>query len=233
MEKTKILLVDDEEKILQVVQAYLEKEGYLIYTAKTGEEAWRIFSQEKPALAVLDLMLPDISGEEICLRIRRQSNIPILMLTAKTEEEEKVKGFALGADDYLTKPFSPRELVARIKAILRRSNSNQGILSEILVFGEGDLQIDANSYEVRKEGNVINLTPNEFKILLTLAKNPGRIFSRWDLINLALGYDYEGYERTIDTHIKNLRQKIEEDSKAPLYIQTVYGVGYKFGVNQQ
>lgn len=225
----KILLVDDEEKILQVLKAYLEKEGFLVYTASNGREGLDYFEGKSPDLAVLDLMLPDISGEEICQRIRGKSDIPILMLTAKIEVEDKVNGFSLGADDYLTKPFSPRELVARIKALLRRTGASQVIHNDVLSFNDGDLEIDVYSYEVRKKNQGVSLTPNEFRILLTLAKHPGRVFSRWELINVALGYDYEGYERTIDTHIKNLRQKIEDDSKNPVYVLTVYGVGYKFG----
>jgi len=229
MEAKKILLVDDEEKILEVVQAYLDREGYLVYTAKNGKTALQYLDEEKLDLLVLDLMLPDLSGEDICLEVRKASNLPILMLTAKTKEEDKISGFALGADDYLTKPFSPRELVARVKALLRRSSPENIVLSEVLTFGEGDLEINSLTYEVKKQGREVGLTPNEFKILLTLARAPGRIFSRWELINLALGYDYEGYERTVDTHIKNLRQKIEDDSKSPAYILTVYGLGYKFG----
>lgn len=223
----KILLVDDEEKILQVVQAYLEKEGYLVYTSTSGQQALEIFHKVNPDLLVLDLMLPDLTGQEICAEIRKESNVWIMMLTAKTTEEDKIQGFTLGADDYLTKPFSPRELVARVKALLRRNGKQ--LEGSFLDFHNGDLCINEKSYEVRKKGELVNLTPNEFKILLILAKHPSQAFSRWELINLALGYDYEGYERTIDTHIKNLRQKVEDDSKKPLYLLTVYGIGYKFG----
>lgn len=224
----KILLVDDEKKILEVVQAYLEKEGYLVYTSMSGKQALEIFKKVNPALLVLDLMLPDLTGQEVCSLIRQESNIPIMMLTAKITEDDKINGFTLGADDYLTKPFSPRELVARVKALLRRSGGGKNS-GAVLSFGNEDLVINETSYEVMKKGKLLNLTPNEFKILNILAKHQGKAFSRWELINLALGYDYEGYERTIDTHIKNLRQKIEDDSKNPVYILTVYGIGYKFG----
>lgn len=223
----KILLVDDEKKILEVVQAYLEKEGYLVYTSMSGKQTLEVFKKVNPDLLVLDLMLPDLTGQEVCSLIRQESNIPIMMLTAKVTEDDKINGFTLGADDYLTKPFSPRELVARVKALLRRSGrKNNG---DVLSFGNQDLVIKETSYEVMKKGKLLSLTPNEFKILNILAKHQGQAFSRWELINLALGYDYEGYERTIDTHIKNLRQKIEDDSKNPVYILTVYGIGYKFG----
>lgn len=224
----KILLVDDEKKILEVVQAYLEKEGYLVYTSMSGKQALEVFKKVDPNLLVLDLMLPDLTGQEVCSLIRQESNIPIMMLTAKITEDDKINGFTLGADDYLTKPFSPRELVARVKALLRRSGGGKNS-GAVLSFGNEDLVINETSYEVMKKGKLLNLTPNEFKILNILAKHQGKAFSRWELINLALGYDYEGYERTIDTHIKNLRQKIEDDSKNPVYILTVYGIGYKFG----
>ena len=224
----KILLVDDEKKILEVVQAYLEKAGYLVYTSMSGKQALEVFKKVNPDLLVLDLMLPDLTGQEVCSLLRQESNIPIMMLTAKITEDDKINGFTLGADDYLTKPFSPRELVARVKALLRRSGGGKNS-GAVLSFGNEDLVINETSYEVMKKGKLLNLTPNEFKILNILAKHQGKAFSRWELINLALGYDYEGYERTIDTHIKNLRQKIEDDSKNPVYILTVYGIGYKFG----
>ena len=224
----KILLVDDEKKILEVVQAYLEKAGYLVYTSMSGKQALEVFKKVNPDLLVLDLMLPDLTGQEVCSLLRQESNIPIMMLTAKITEDDKINGFTLGADDYLTKPFSPRELVARVKALLRRSGGGKNN-GAVLSFGNEDLVINETSYEVMKKGKLLSLTPNEFKILNILAKHQGKAFSRWELINLALGYDYEGYERTIDTHIKNLRQKIEDDSKNPVYILTVYGIGYKFG----
>ncbi|MDK2934408.1 MAG: hypothetical protein PWP27_2218 [Clostridiales bacterium] len=223
----KILVVDDEIKLLDVVKDYLKEEGYEVYTADRGKKALELFHEMSPDFIVLDLMLPDLSGEEICKQIRKESNIPILMLTALSSEEDKVNGLYIGADDYLTKPFSPKELVGRVRAILRRTKGNIMVV-DILSFNNDDLVIDIPKHVVKKKGKIINLTPNEYKILLTFAQSPQKTFSRSQLINIALGYDFEGYDRTIDTHIKNLRQKIEEDMKAPKYIITVYGVGYKF-----
>ncbi|MDK2799092.1 MAG: hypothetical protein PWP27_1985 [Clostridiales bacterium] len=223
----KILVVDDEIKLLEVVKDYLRVEGYEVYTADRGKKALELFYKIQPDFIVLDLMLPDLSGEEICKQIRKESNVPILMLTAKDSEEDKVNGLYIGADDYLTKPFSPKELVGRIRAIFRRTRGDV-LISDILSFNKDDLVIDIPKHIVKKKGQIINLTPNEYKILLTLAQNPQRTFSRSQLINIALGYDFEGYDRTIDTHVKNLRQKIEDDIKEPKYIITVYGVGYKF-----
>ncbi|MEZ0536848.1 response regulator [Caldicellulosiruptoraceae bacterium PP1] len=223
----KILVVDDEINILQVVKDYLVLESYEVYTADRGNKAIELFHEVQPDFVILDLMLPDISGEEICKLIRKESDVPILMLTAKSSEEDKVTGLYIGADDYLTKPFSPRELVGRVRAILRRTKGNS-MISDVLEFNDGDLYIDIPSHTVKKAGKIINLTPNEFKILLTLAQNPQKVFTRSQLISLALGYDFEGYDRTVDTHIKNLRQKIEDDIKEPKYIVTVYGIGYKF-----
>lgn len=223
----KILVVDDEIKLLEVVKDYLRVEGYEVYTADRGKKALDLFYKIQPDFIVLDLMLPDLSGEEICKQIRKESNVPILMLTAKDSEEDKVNGLYIGADDYLTKPFSPKELVGRIRAIFRRTRGDV-LISDILSFNKDDLVIDIPKHIVKKKGQIINLTPNEYKILLTLAQNPQRTFSRSQLINIALGYDFEGYDRTIDTHVKNLRQKIEDDIKEPKYIITVYGVGYKF-----
>jgi len=172
-------------------------------------------------------MLPDISGEEICKRIRSKSDVPILMLTAKNSEEDRVSGLYIGADDYLTKPFSPRELVGRVRAILRRLKGNL-TTADILKFNAKDLVIDIPKFEVKKAGEIVNLTPNEFRVLSILAQNPQRFFSREQLVNMAFGYDFEGYDRTVDTYIKNLRQKIENSSREPRYIETVYGIGYKF-----
>ncbi|MGE5629914.1 MAG: response regulator [Caulobacteraceae bacterium] len=223
----RILIVDDENNILQVVKDYLELEPYEVYTANRGNKAIELFHEIQPDFVILDLMLPDISGEEICRQIRKESEVPILMLTAKSSEDDKVTGLSIGADDYLTKPFSPRELVGRVRAILRRTKGNSAI-TDILEFNEGDLYIDISKHIVKKSGEIVNLTPNEFKTLLTLAQNPHKVFTRTQLVSLALGYDFEGYDRTIDSHIKNLRQKIEDDVKEPRYIVTVYGMGYKF-----
>lgn len=226
-----VLVVDDEKKILEIVRAYLEKDGYHVLTADKGETALSLAAKAKPDIIVLDLMLPDISGEEVCEKLRETSQVPILMLTAKVSEEERIAGLSMGADDYLAKPFSPRELVARIGAILRRARSGrdgQGPMS----FGAGKLIIDTERHEVKVDGEAVQLTPNEFKLLATLATYPGRVYSRFELVNRVQGYDFEGYERTMDAHVKNLRQKIETDAKNPEFIQTVYGVGYKFGPEQ-
>jgi len=224
----KILAIDDEEKILDVIKAYLEREGYSVFTETNGANAINTFKSLKPDLVILDLMLPGLSGEEICSKIRAISKVPILMLTAKVEEDDKVYGFSIGADDYLTKPFSPRELTMRVKAILRRTKDDMA-LNDIFSFNDGDLVIDTRSYEVKKSGEIVNLTPNEYKLLTVMAQNPNRVFTRVELIEKVMGYDFEGFDRTIDAHIKNLRQKIEDDPKNPVYIKTVYGAGYKFG----
>ncbi|NMA68080.1 MAG: response regulator transcription factor [Desulfitobacterium sp.] len=224
---TKIFVIDDEVNLLEVIKDYLQKEGFEVFTSVNGEEALRLFPLLQPDFIILDLMLPDLSGEEICRQIRKQSDVPILMLTAKSSEEDRIQGLALGADDYLVKPFSPRELVMRVKAILRRTLGKTRI-ENILTFNNGDLEINLEEYTVKKQGKEIHLTPNEFQILLVMAQNPNKAFSRAQLINSALGYDFAGYERTIDAHIKNIRQKIEDNLKEPRYIQTVYGIGYKF-----
>lgn len=220
-----ILVVDDEENIVKVLKAYLENEEYNVFTAYSGSEAIEIFDRETIHFVILDLMLPDLSGEEVCKKIRIKSQVPILMLTAKVEESDRIYGLDIGADDYMLKPFSPKELVARVRAILRRTESYD-IKANILDFSSGDLIIDLNKMEVKKQGKLIDLTHTEYKILSLFAGNIGRAFTREDLIIKILGYDYEGYDRTIDTHIKNLRQKIEDKNNK--YILTVYGVGYKF-----
>ena len=220
-----ILVVDDEVEIANVVKAYLEKEGYQVFTAYNGSEAIEVFNQETIDFVVLDLMLPNLSGEEVCKRIRANSQVPILMLTAKVEEYDRIYGLDIGADDYLTKPFSPKELVARVRAILRRSGT-EGIKANLLEFSNGNLTIDLNRMDVKKQGELVDLTNTEYKLLTLLAQNAGRTFTREELIVKILGYDYEGYDRTIDTHIKNLRHKIED--KSVKSILTIYGVGYKF-----
>ncbi len=223
----KIVVIDDEPSVQEVVRAYLERDGYSVFVAGDGAEGLRLAEKMKPALIVLDLMLPDVSGEEICRDIRSRSDVPILMLTAKASEDERVGGLALGADDYLTKPFSPRELVARVRAVLRRTQEIEAPLIETLSFGEGALEIDSGQHEVRADGVPVELTPNEYRLLLTLARYPGRVYSRFELIGHVQGYDYEGYERTIDAHVKNLRKKIEPDPKHPRYVETVFGMGYR------
>ncbi len=219
----KILLVEDEKKIADIVVAYLEKEGYQVKHVDTGSDALELLKNGFD-LIILDLMLPDISGEEICELVRKDSDIPIIMLTAKSEEEHRIKGLKIGADDYVVKPFSPRELVARVQALLRRAKP----LKKRLSFNRGMLVIDTESFEVFSNGNPVTLTPTEFKLLQTLAERPGQVFSRAQLVNIILGYNFEGYDRTIDAHVKNIRQKIGEDNRNPTFIKTVYGVGYKF-----
>jgi DNA-binding response OmpR family regulator len=227
-DKITILVVDDEQKVLDVIEAYLIKEGFGVITASDGEEALSIFKSKQVHLIILDLMLPKISGEQVCNKIRATSSVPIIMLTAKTEEDNKIEGLAIGADDYITKPFSNRELVSRVKAIIRRTYRDTNPLAQLLIINNGDLEIDIEKMIVKKQGNPIVLTSNEFKILIALLTNPGQIFSRDQLVNKAFGIDYDGFDRTIDTHIKNLRQKIEDDPKKPMYIISVYGMGYKF-----
>lgn len=223
----KVVVIDDEISVQEVVRGYLEKDGYLVYVAGNGKDGLAIAERTKPGLVVLDLMLPDIAGEEICREIRSRSDVPILMLTAKASENERIDGLGLGADDYLTKPFSPRELVARVRAILRRSQGAETPLVETLSFDGGGLEIDTVQHDVRREGETVDLTPNEYKLLVTLARYPGRVYSRFELINHVQGYEFEGYERTIDAHVKNLRKKIEADPKHPRYVETVFGAGYR------
>jgi DNA-binding response OmpR family regulator len=226
-ENKKIVVIDDEPSVQEVVRAYLERDGFLVYVAANGKEGLALAERTKPGLIVLDLMLPDIPGEDVCREIRSRSDVPILMLTAKASEEERIDGLVLGADDYLVKPFSPRELVARVRAVMRRTQGVQTPLVEILTFDEGRLEIDTVQHAVRQEGRDVQLTPNEYKLLVTLARYPGRVYSRFELVNHVQGYDYEGYERTIDVHVKNLRKKIEPDPGHPRYVQTVTGVGYR------
>lgn len=225
-----ILVVDDEENIVDVLKAYLEKEGYRVFTAYGGKEALDILNKERIDFIVLDLMLPDISGEQVCKKIRVRSQIPILMLTAKAEESDRVSGLSLGADDYMVKPFSPRELVARVKAILRRLDREQTIKADIIEFNDGKLLIDKEKMQVKNNNILVDLTPTEYKLLLVLAQNPGKVFTREELIEKVLGYDYEGFDRTIDAHIKNIRHKLQDYENE--LITTVYGVGYKFMENR-
>ncbi len=220
-----ILIVEDEVKILEVLEAYLKKAGYGVITAINGSEAIYKYKQYNPRLIILDLMLPDISGEKICEIIRKKSEVPIIMLTAKVEEESILKCFSLGTDDYITKPFSPKQVVARVNAVLKRAlNYKQ---DNVLSFNKGDLVINLDTYEVRQGNNLVELTPSEFKILLALCESPKKVFSRGELLDRALGDDSDVYDRIIDSHIKNLRSKIEENSKNPKYILTVHGIGYE------
>ncbi|HWQ79858.1 MAG TPA: response regulator transcription factor [Anaerovoracaceae bacterium] len=229
MQRRKVLVVDDEVKILEVIKSFLESKGFTVFTAENGEQAFSVFEKEDISFVILDLMLPGLSGEEICIRLRQKSRVPILMLTAKVMEEDLLKGLEIGADDYLTKPFRLKELHARMEAILRRSSGGPEPLYRKMTFRDGDLEIDLESRIVRKGEKEANLTPNEFKILAALVGYPNKTFTRDELIGAALGDDFDGYDRSVDSHIKNLRQKIETDPKTPVYVLTVHGVGYRFG----
>jgi DNA-binding response OmpR family regulator len=220
----KIFIVDDEPQIARVLKAYLEKAGYQVVTADNGKNALVIFQREKPDFMILDLNLPGLDGLEVCKSIRRDSNIPILMLTARVEEADKLIGLELGADDYVIKPFSPREVVARVRTILRRAAAEPFQTNVILV---GDLLIDLDQHSVNLSDQSVELTPTEFDLLVVLARQPRRVFTRLQLMEQAQGSAFEGYERTIDAHIKNIRLKLEPNPKKPVYIQTVFGVGYK------
>jgi len=225
---TKILVVDDERKITQVLKAYLERESYFVITAYDGPEALRLARAEKPDLIILDLMLPGLSGEEVCRQLRQEgSRVPVIMLTAKTALEERVYGLAIGADDYVLKPFSPQEVVARVKSLLRRSDPDRVPLTELLILAGGTLEIDTIAHNITWEKQRLDLTPTEFNLLLYLARHPGRVFSRTQLAEAVFGYESITEDRTIDAHIKNLRQKMQK-AGAPLLIKTIYGVGYKY-----
>lgn len=223
-----VLVVEDDKKIARVVKVYLEEAGYRVLHVEKGKEAIAAASKEKPLLVLLDLMLPDMGGEEVIQDLKGLDDIPVIMLTSKSSEEDRVAGFALGADDYVVKPFSPRELVSRVKAVLKRAGSRGELCDAGVTFEHGALFLDGHCYAVKKRGLPVNLTPTEFKVLFTLASTPNKVFTRDELVEKALGYQFEGYERSIDAHIKNIRQKIEDDPKNPLFILTVYGVGYKF-----
>ncbi|WP_413307380.1 response regulator transcription factor [Bacillus sp. 1P10SD] len=225
----KILLVDDERRIIEVLEAYLEREGYEIHSADNGIDALKKAKSINPDLIILDLMLPDISGEEVCRLVRKESDVPILMLTAKSAEDDRINGIVMGADDYLTKPFSPREVVVRVQAILRRVKKTEKV--QLLEFNGKKLVVDLIKKEVKVNGEYVTLTPIEYKLLTNMAENPGRVYSRMDLLEKIQdeGMYYEGYERSVDTHIKNLRKKIEQDTRQPDFIVTVFGMGYKFG----
>jgi DNA-binding response OmpR family regulator len=225
----KILVVEDEEKIVVVVKSFLESKGFTVIVAENGKRALEIFDKESVGLVLLDLMLPELSGEEVCKTLRKKSKVPIIMLTAKSDEADMLQGLGIGADDYITKPFSLKALYARMEAVLRRSADDiTGMLSK-RTYNNGDLIIDYESYYVAKAGEEIKLTPNEYKLLAALTRYPNKVFTREELIASAFGDEFEGYDRTIDSHIKNLRQKVEDDPKTPCYVKTIHGVGYKFG----
>ena len=224
-----VLVVDDERKIRDLVRSYLEREGYSVFQADTGQQALETAARIGPDLVVLDLMLPDLAGEEVARSLREGSDVPIIMLTAKSSEDDRVTGLRIGADDYLVKPFSPRELVARVQAVLRRT-AGSAPSGSTASFEKGALTIDREAREVSVDGHAVDLTRSEFDLLAALALRPGRVFSRYELVTRVQGYDYDGYERTIDAHVKNLRRKLGEDPKSPRYVVTVAGVGYKFGI---
>jgi len=222
-----ILIIEDEESVSEVLKAYLEKEGYKVSCTTKGLEGIELFKTIDFKLVILDLMLPDISGEEVCQLIRLKSQVHIFMLTAKGALNDRIEGLNIGADEYLIKPFSPRELTARVNALFRRLSAENN--SSEFVFNDGRLCVDYEKRVVKIKGEEVPFTPNEFDILYTLIVNKGRVLSREQLIDKIFGIDFEGYDRTVDVHIKNIRKKIEEDTKNPKYIVTVIKVGYKFG----
>ncbi len=221
----KILVVDDELKIVKLVRAYLERAGFTVVTAHDGQEALAVFRYERPNLVVLDLMLPGMDGLDVCRAIRRSSDVPIIMLTARDEEVDRLIGLELGADDYIVKPFSPREVVARVRAVLRRTEG-QPLEPEVVI--AGDVTLDLLHRTARVQGRPVELTATEFDLLTVLARHPGQVFTRMQLLDLVQGEAYEGYERTIDVHVKNLRRKLGDDPRNPRYIVTIRGMGYKF-----
>jgi len=224
MAKT-IMVVDDEKRLVSLVESYLTQEGYRVVTAYNGKEALAVAQKNKPDLIVLDVMMPEMDGYEFMRRHRAENNTPIILLTARVDDEEKVIGLEVGADDYMTKPFRPRELVARVRAVLRRAGEKEPTGK---VLKAADIVLDRDGRTVKVGDNFVDLTPSEFDILTALMSSTGRVYSRLDLLDIIQGVRYEGYERTIDTHIKNLRSKIEKSPRSPKYIETVYGVGYRF-----
>jgi len=228
----RILVIDDERSVHDVLRAYLEHNGYEVLSAFNGRDALRLAEERRPALVVLDLGLPDIPGEEICARLRQAGDVAIIMLTAKTSEDDRIMGLELGADDFVHKPYSPRELVSRVKAVLRRTAANGGSANTVLVF-EGGLRVDPVRHEATLNDAALPLTPAEDKLLFALASHPGRAFSRLELVEHITGDDYAGYERTIDAHVKNLRRKLGEGPVDGQWIETVRGIGYRLGARRQ
>jgi two-component system alkaline phosphatase synthesis response regulator PhoP len=222
---SRVLVVDDDPGIVKVVRAYLEQEGFEVLVAYDGKKAMQIARNDKPDLVVLDLMLPEMDGWDVCRTLRKESDVPIIMLTARVEETDKLIGLELGADDYVTKPFSPRELVARVRSVLRRLHGAPPKPERV---SRGEITVDLSGHAVTVRGEPVDLTPTEFDLLAVLMQDAGRSFTRSQLLERVQGYSYEGYERTIDVHIKNLRQKIEQNPRNPRHIRTVYGVGYRF-----
>jgi two-component system response regulator RegX3 len=229
----RILVIEDEARIAEVVQSYLEGQGYTVDRAATGEEALAAAASRRPDLVVLDLGLPGMSGEEVCRRLRAESDVPIIMLTARDAEEDLVHGLQLGADDYITKPFSPRELTARVRALLRRARPDEIPQADVLERAGGRLVVDSARRRVTLDGELVELTESEFRLLQSLARFPGRVYTRSELVERLQGMEFEPYERTIDAHIKNLRRKLGDDARAPRLVLTVYGRGYAFAEDQR
>ena len=225
-----VLVVEDERKLRELVRSYLERAGFTVLTTGSGAEALTLAGSASPDLVILDLGLPDVAGETVARELRASGPTPILMLTARSTEEDRIRGLELGADDYVTKPFSPRELVLRVQAVLRRSGP--AAPQDVAGYGGGVLVIDEPQRQVTVRGAVAGLTPTEWGVLLALATVPGRVYSRFELINRVRGYEFEGYERTVDSHVKNLRRKIEEDPGDPQIVQTVLGGGYRLGLTR-
>ena len=226
-----VLIVEDEVKLRNLIRTSLERESISVMTTGSGAEAIDYVARNSPELVVLDLGLPDVSGLDVAKEIRSSSDVLILMLTARSSDEDRIRGLELGADDYVIKPFSPRELVLRVMALLRRGGA-VAVRSSLLSFDEGLVTIDEDRHEVRLRGAVVNVSPTEWGILLELARVPGRVYSRYELVNVVRGYEWDGYERVIDSHIKNLRRKLEEDSTKPRIIETVLGVGYRLNLTR-
>jgi DNA-binding response OmpR family regulator len=224
--KPAILVVDDDKKTVDLIRLYLERDRYPVLVAYDGKQALEVARKKRPGLIILDLMLPQVDGLAVCRTLRAESGVPIIMLTARTTEDDRLTGLDLGADDYITKPFSPREVVARVRAVLRRGRLHETAGPTELRYG--DLVVDFVRHEARLKNSPVHLTPKEFTLLETMITQPGRVFSREELLERAFGFDYQGFERTVDVHVMNLRKKIEPDVNQPKYIQTVYGIGYKF-----
>lgn len=229
MNDISILIVEDEKSISDIVKNYLQKDDYKVFQAFDGQQALDLFDKEEIDLVILDLMLPKISGEEVIKDIRNKSKVPVIITSAKVEELDRINGLRLGADDYVTKPFSTKELVERVKAVLRRIEKYNIPRADIIRTNDGRLLMDLKYNRFLKDGEEVFLTKNEFSIIKTLFSSPNKIFTRDEIIELTFGLDYDAYDRAIDTHIKNIRQKIEDNPKKPQYIKTIYGMGYKSG----
>jgi DNA-binding response OmpR family regulator len=224
-----VLVVEDEMKLRDLLRAFLERDGFTVLSAATGAEALEFEAKALPDIVVLDLGLPDIPGEEVARELRRRSDVRILMLTAKVTDDDRVRGLELGADDYLTKPFNPRELVLRVQSLMKRSRSEEPV-SRAMSFGGGTIVIDPDRHELRSRGEIVEVSPTEWTLMETLVRTPGRVYSRYELVNSARGYEWEGYERVVDSHVKNLRRKLADNKDKPKIIETVVGSGYRFGL---